>query len=184
VSPHDAGREGGGLSTESRAAPDDPPPPPAGRSVLFVCTGNTCRSPLAEALCKRLLADRLGCDPGELEARGYAVQSAGIAAWPGDEASPPAVAIGPEFGIDLAAHRSRLVDAALLAAATDVIAVTHGHAAALALRFPGVGPTPVVLGGAADLDDPIGGDLDEYRACARAIRGHLDRYVSEWTGQT
>jgi protein-tyrosine phosphatase len=139
---------------------------------------------MAEALCKRLLADRLGCDPGELEARGFAVRSAGVAAWPGDVASPPAVTIGPEFGIDLAAHRSRPVDPELLAAATDVIAMTQGHAVALILRFPGVGPAPAVLGGTTDLDDPIGGDLEDYRACARAIRQHLDRYVSEWTGQT
>ena len=56
---------------------DQPTPPPVRRSVLFVCTGNTCRSPLAEALCKRMLADRLGCEPGELEARGFVVRSGG-----------------------------------------------------------------------------------------------------------
>lgn len=149
---------------------------PAGRTILFVCTGNTCRSPLAEALCRRLLADRLGGN------HGFTVTSAGIAAWPGEAASPPGVVIAPEFGIDLSAHRSRAVTHDLLAAATHVVAVSRGHAAALMLRFPGVGPEPVVLGGDDDLADPIGGDLDEYRACARAIRQHLERHVAEWTG--
>jgi protein-tyrosine phosphatase len=155
---------------------------PAGRAILFVCTGNTCRSPMAEALCKRMLADRLGCDPADLPSRGFTVSSAGIAAWPGDEASPPAVTIAPEFGIDLSAHGSRPVNPELLVTATDVVAVTRAHAAALAARFPGVGPTPVVLGGETDLNDPIGGDVEDYRACARAIREHLERLVPEWTG--
>jgi protein-tyrosine-phosphatase len=166
--------------------PDTPPdtagPPPPGWSVLFVCTGNTCRSPLAEALCRRLLADRLGCDPGELEGRGYVVRSAGVAALPGDAASPPAVEAAREFGVDLAAHRSRPVNPELLAGATHVIAMTRAHAAVLEMRFPGVGPVPVLLCGDDDLDDPIGGDLGLYRTCAETIRGHLGRLVEGWVG--
>src|SRR5207253_2534389 len=51
--------------------------------IVFVCTGNTCRSPLAEALCKKLLAERLGCAPQELPGRGFIVHSAGLAAMMG-----------------------------------------------------------------------------------------------------
>jgi protein-tyrosine phosphatase len=151
---------------------------------LFVCTGNTCRSPLAEALCKRLLADRLGCDPAELEARGYTVRSAGVAALPGDTAARQAVEVAREHGADLSAHQSRPVNPELLANATHVVAVTRGHAVALMIRYPGVGPEPDLLGGPDDdLSDPIGGDLDQYRACAQTIRGHLERLLPGWLGR-
>lgn len=147
-----------------------------------MCTGNTCRSPLAEAICKRLLADRLGCAPSELDGRGVVVRSAGVMAYPGDPASPPAVGVAAELGADLAAHRSRPVTPDLLAEATDVIAMTAGHVAALELRYPNLGPPPRLLGGDRDLPDPIGGDADEYRACARLIAADLDRLITGWLG--
>ncbi len=162
--------------------PTDPGPPRPGCSVLFVCTGNTCRSPMAEALCKRLLADRLGCDPAELEGRGFVVRSAGVAAFPGDVAAGPAVEAVRELGADLTSHQSRPVNPELLAEATHVFAVTRAHAAALAARFPGVGPPPELLCGSDDLNDPLGGDLELYRECARTIRGHLERLVPGWVG--
>jgi protein-tyrosine phosphatase len=152
---------------------------------LFVCTGNTCRSPLAEALCKRLLADRLGCDPAELEARGYVVRSAGVAALPGDAAALPAVVAARELGADLSAHQSRPVNPELLATSTHVVTVTRGHAESLVMRYPGVGPEPDLLVGTDDdLDDPIGGDLEQYRACARAIYSYLERLVPGWLRET
>src|SRR5262245_13690372 len=123
--------------------PDGPRP----HTVLFVCTGNTCRSPLAEAVCKRLLAERLGCRVSELPARGYVIESAGVATWGGMPASPEAESAGRSVGADLSGHRSRPVDPALLARATDVIAMTAGHAAVLGARFPDVGPLPVLLAG-------------------------------------
>lgn len=162
--------------------PDDSARRPT-RSVLFICTGNTCRSPLAEGLAKRLLAERLGCEPGELPVRGWVVRSAGIAATPGDAPSPQAVAVAAEFGFDASGHRSRPVNPDLLAEATDVIAVTRGHAAMLAVYYGGIGPVPVLLGGPdGDLPDPIGGDEAEYRRCAEAIEVHLTRYLAEWLG--
>ena len=155
---------------------------PVRRSVLFVCTGNTCRSPLAEAVCKRLLADRLNCLPGELESRGFVVSSAGVMAYPGEAANPNAVVAAAELGAELVAHRSRPVNPELLANATHVIAMTSGHLAVLAARFPSVGPAPLTLANGADIPDPIGGELDEYRACARVIAGHLDRFINGWLG--
>ena len=150
-------------------------------TLLFVCTGNTCRSPLAAALCRTLLAARLGCQPDELPARGWHVGSAGVAAWPGDPATPAAVLVASEHGADLLGHRSRAVSPELLAAATEVIAMTRGHAATVAARFPGVGPTPTLIGGPDDdLPDPIGGDLQVYRACADTLLAHLDRRLTEW----
>lgn len=158
--------------------------PLAARLVLFVCTGNTCRSPLAEGLAKRLMADRLGCSPDDLPARGHWFLSAGVAAWGGGPATPESVEAGAELGADLRHHRSRPVNPQLLAAADEVIAMTRGHAAALAYRYPGVGPAVQLLGGdAADLDDPIGAGPEVYRDCGRAIRQHLGRFLGRWVAQ-
>ncbi len=151
------------------------------QTLLFVCTGNTCRSPLAAALCRAKLAERLGCRADELEARGWRVESAGVAAWPGDPAAPAAVQVAAEFGADLTAHRSRPVSADLLSTATRVVAMTRGHAATVAARFPGIGPIPGLIGSLdEDLPDPIGGDLAVYRDCAATLVAHLDRRLAEW----
>ena len=165
------------------AAPS-PGAPPGRRSILFVCTGNTCRSPLAEALCKRVLADRLGCDPVELEDRGVVVRSAGVAAFHGDAPSETAVVAAAEYGVDLSAHRSRPVNPELLADATDVVTMTRSHAAVLAYRFPGVGPEPAMLCGPdEDLPDPIGGDLEIYRACTAVIHARLEALAAGWLSE-
>jgi protein-tyrosine-phosphatase len=163
------------------AMPDEPNRDRPKRSVLFVCTGNTCRSPLAEALCRVSLGKRLGCDVSDLARSGFVIRSAGVMAYPGAEASPEAVDVAKAYGADLANHRSRPVDRDLLAEATDVIAMTEGHAAMLALSFPNIGPEPRLLCGAEDLPDPIGGDDAIYRACAAAITAHLDRLIADWT---
>jgi protein-tyrosine phosphatase len=164
----------------------------AARIVLFVCTGNTCRSPLAEGLAKKALADRLGCTVDELPARGFWVLSAGVAAYGGAAAAPEAITVAAEFGADLSGHTSRSVNPQLLLAADDVIAMTQSHLHALAARYlglgrgepggssPGTAPVPRLLCGDEDLDDPIGADEEVYRECARTILRHLERFLPEW----
>jgi protein-tyrosine phosphatase len=155
----------------------------AARIILFVCTGNTCRSPLAEGIAKSMIAERLGCPVEELPRRGLWVLSAGISAYGDSPAAPEAIAVANEMGVDLGAHRSRAINEELLGAADEVIAMTRGHAQALANRFPGVGPAPKLLCGDEELDDPIGSGLEVYRLCASTIRTHLGRFIPEWTGQ-
>jgi protein-tyrosine-phosphatase len=87
--------------------------------VLFVCTGNICRSPMAEALFRAELARR-GCDDIE-------VASAGTWAGEGYGATTEAIAILKEAGVDLATHRSRPLSRAELSAADVVIAMTSVH---------------------------------------------------------
>jgi L-threonylcarbamoyladenylate synthase len=148
--------------------------------VVFVCTGNTCRSPMTEALCKNLLAARLGCAVDELPARGFLIISAGVSAYPGDGPTPEAVDVLRELGADLSAHRSRPLAPEVVAHADHLIAMTRGHLLAVLSRYPVIGGTMRLLGGAeGDLDDPIGGGPEVYAACARTILRRLDRLLTE-----
>lgn len=150
------------------------------RRILFICTGNTCRSPLAEAMFKSRLANILSCEIDQLPNRGYLVESAGVAASDGAPATLESVIAGRDLGVDLSLHRSRPATVELVARADDLIAVTRGHLLTVISRYPVITGAMRLLGGSAgDLDDPIGRGPDTYRACAEAVRSYVDRLITE-----
>lgn len=143
--------------------------------VLFVCTGNTCRSPMAEGLFRHLVARRLGCRPDEIDGQGVIVASAGIAAWSGGRASTGALTAMAEAGIDLSAHESQPLTESLIRQADVIWTMTAAHRAAILAQFPEAGDRVAVLSpDRIDVVDPIGGPVETYRECARQIRAHLE----------
>jgi protein-tyrosine phosphatase len=148
--------------------------------ILFVCTGNTCRSPLAQALCARLVAGRLGCSVDELPRRGFIVQSAGLAAMMGGEAAAEAAAIAREMGADLSGHRSQTLTLDLLIQADYLFVMTRSHLQTLSTIEAHGGPAPRLLSARGeDIPDPIGSSAEVYRECARIIMQHLEAFLPE-----
>jgi L-threonylcarbamoyladenylate synthase len=148
--------------------------------ILFVCTGNTCRSPLAQALCGKLLADRLGCAVGDLPGRGFIVQSAGLAAMMGGEAAAEAAAIASELGADLSGHRSQPLTSELLLQTDFLFVMTRSHLQMLSGLEAQGGPAPRLLSPRGDdIPDPIGSSAEVYRECARVIAQHLEELLPE-----
>jgi protein-tyrosine phosphatase len=148
--------------------------------IIFVCTGNTCRSPLAEVLCKKLLAERLGGTPEELPQRGFLVLSAGIAAMMEGTAAEEAVDVARAYGADLGGHRTRPLTAELVAQADYVVGMTQGHVLAVAGQYPHLGPRPRLLSAEGDdIADPVGCELAVYQQCAEQLWRHLQRFVAE-----
>lgn len=142
--------------------------------VLFVCTGNTCRSPMAEGIFRSLAGERLGCRPDEVERHGIVVASAGVAAWAGGHASGHAVEAMARMGIDLSGHESQPLTESLVRQADVILTMTASHRAAVLAQFPEAGGRVAVLDpDRRDVLDPMGGTLETYLECARQIHGHV-----------
>lgn len=137
------------------------------KTILFVCTGNVCRSPMAEGLFRHALKGR-----GD-----YRVLSAGVGAVDGQPPSPYAVKALKELGIDISRQRSQALTAELVQEADYIFGMTHGHVDAVAMLYPQSAEKTFVLREfdetldvfEKDIPDPIGGSYEIYLSCRDQI---------------
>lgn len=137
------------------------------KTILFVCTGNSCRSPMAEGLFRHAVEGQ-----GE-----YRVGSAGLGAINGQPPSPHAVRAMKELGIDISSHRTRMLTSEIVQQATYIFGMTHHHAEAVGLLYPHAAEKTFVLREfdetlvtyEKDITDPIGESYEVYVACRDQI---------------
>jgi protein-tyrosine phosphatase len=148
--------------------------------ILFVCTGNTCRSPMAEAIARKLIADRLRCRPDELEDRGVIVQSAGLSAMGGGPAATEAMDVMSAIGLDLAAHESQPLTGQMVRYADLIFPMTRSHRQAILSQWPeAASRTELLAVDQSDIADPIGGPPDVYRRCAVQLQQELEARIAK-----
>ncbi len=153
--------------------------------ILFVCTGNTCRSAIAEALARKVIIERGLSDVDVL--------SAGTSAWDGAPASDGALLVGIERGIDLNLHRAQTLSRELIRDADLVLAMGPHHLERIE-ALGGAGRSYLITdfashgASARPVNDPIGGELDVYRATAdeleQEVRRVFDRITAERSSGT
>jgi protein-tyrosine-phosphatase len=149
------------------------------KKILFVCSGNTCRSPLAEGIARKIFPDR--------SATSVVVSSAGSSALEGVPASAHAVEVAARQDIDLTTHQSRLLSRDVIKAADLIVTMGEKHRSTVGVIEPKALDYTVLLtefcDEREDVPDPIGGGIEEYesafeliRRCVEALAARLDDY--------
>ncbi len=144
--------------------------------LLFVCTGNVCRSPMAEYLMRQKLG----------KTSNWQITSAGLFTANGQPASTMAIQAMDEVGIDIRKHRSRQITAEIINQSNMIVVMTKAHLMELLSRFPDAQDRAYVLGSflakPSDIIDPIGGNIEIYRQTRDLIvnsLNNLEKYIAK-----
>ena len=135
------------------------------KKIIFVCSGNTCRSPMAEGLFKKYLADKGVTD--------IEVSSAGISAFPGDEVSQNSVLVAKDRGVDISFHRARQLTVRHIENADLLICMTESHGNAISKYCDS---SKIMT---LNVSDPYGGNPDIYENCAKQIESYFPQILEK-----
>lgn len=144
------------------------------RRIIFVCIGNSCRSPMAEGLFRKMLKDRYGDGTA-----GFEVSSAGLD--PGSGPTRETIEVMRSYGVDLSDFHPRALSFQAVRDSDLILAVTRGIAEEILSTFPGSEGKTFSLGEYSGLDgdiaDPYGSELQAFVWCAESIRRRLERVL-------
>jgi len=145
------------------------------QKIVFICTGNTCRSPMAEGLLKKAAGE---------EGLPLEVQSAGLAAFPGLPPAPEAVEACRERGVDISGHQTQPLGKDLAVQSDLILTMTSKHKEMILKKMPALEGKVRELSefageGLRDVEDPVGQPLEAYRQ----VRDQLDGYIRKSLGQ-
>lgn len=152
------------------------------KNILFICTGNTCRSPMTQYLFEDALKKTENIDSNAIKLR-----SAGLCAQDGMPASPEAIEVMLEEGLDITAHRSTRVNGGMVEDADIIITMTNSQKNELSKRFPYKKDKIFTIGEMAghedfELSDPFGQGLAEYRKASRQIKNLVNTIIERLAG--
>ena len=146
-------------------------------TVLFVCTGNTCRSPMAQAMMQRKITERFN----KLAVEGglpIVAVSAGVSALGGDPASHGAATAIRKFGTDLDRHQSTQLNAYLVEQADLILAMGNRHRHVIVSQWPSTANKVFLISpDGGEISDPFGGPIEVYEKCARQLDEHTDYWI-------
>ena len=146
-------------------------------SVLYVCTGNTCRSPMAHAMMERKISEKFGRLSPDGKCPVVAL-SAGVSAYGGEPASHGAIAAIRQFGTTLDQHQSTQLNAALVEQADLILAMGQRHKHVIVSQWPSAASkVHLISPDGGEISDPFGGPLENYQKCALQLDKHTDYWI-------
>jgi protein-tyrosine phosphatase len=147
---------------------------------LFVCTGNTCRSPMAAGIFRKYLSEKLQCEVDQIEKMGYKVSSAGIMDLANSPASAEARVACAAKGIDITAHRSTALSLELIEENDFIFAMGRTHCERIIALSPKAVNKCMLMAENMDIPDPIGQGQWVFDSCANLIENAVKKRISEF----